>query len=67
MCLLFMKGDVCMSNNIMVKKNLDELRKRANKRSISFSSNPKSINDVKIENDFFQTMEKQIYKQIARN
>lgn len=62
-----MKGDVYMSNNVVVKRNLDELRKRANKRSISFSSKPKSEDDTRIENDFFKTMENQIYKQIARN
>ena len=56
-----------MSNNVVVKRNLDELRKRANKRSISFSSKPKSKDDTRIENDFFKTMENQIYKQIARN
>ena len=62
-----MKGDVYMSNNAVVKRNLDELRKRSNKRSISFSSKPKSENDTRVENDFFKTMENQIYKQIARN
>ena len=62
-----MKGDVYMPNNLVVKRNLDELRKRANKRNISFSSKPKSENDTRIENDFFKTMENQIYKQIARN
>ena len=56
-----------MSNNVVVKRNLDELKKRANKRSISFSSKPKSENDTKVENDFFKTMENQIYKQIAMN
>ena len=60
-----MKGDVYMSNNAVVKRNLDELKIRTNKRSISFSSNHKSENDVKIENDFFEMMEKQIYKQIG--
>ena len=62
-----MKGDVYMSNNAVVKRNLDELKKRAYKRSISFSSKPKSENDTRVENDFFKTMENQIYKQIARN
>lgn len=62
-----MKGDVYMSNNAMTKKSLDELKKRANKRSISFSSKPKTENDTKVENDFFKTMENQIYKQIVRN
>ena len=56
-----------MSNNIIVKRNLDELKKRANKRNISFSSKPKSDEDAKVENDFFKTMKKQIYKQIVRN
>ena len=56
-----------MSNNAVVKRNLDELRKRSNKRSISFSSKPKSEDDIRVENDFFKTMENQIYKQIARN
>lgn len=56
-----------MSNNFVIKRNLDELRKRANKRNISFSSKPKSEDDTKTENDFFKTMENQIYKQIARN
>lgn len=54
-----------MSNNAVVKRNLDELKIRTNKRSISFSSNYKTENDVKIENDFFEMMEKQIYKQIG--
>ena len=62
-----MKGDVYMSNNAVVKRNLDELRKRSNKRNISFSSKPKSEDDTRVENDFFKTMENQIYKQIARN
>ena len=62
-----MKGDVYMSNNVTVKRNLDELKKRANKRNISFSSKPKSDDDTKVENDFFKTMEHQIYEQIARN
>lgn len=56
-----------MSNNIIVKKNLDELKKRANKRSISFSSKPKLEKDTEVENDFFKTMENQIYEQIVRN
>lgn len=55
-----------MSNDI-TKRRLEELKTRANKRSISFSSNHKSENDVKIENDFFEMMENQIYKQIGRN
>lgn len=58
--MLIMKGDA-------MKRNLDELKKRANKRSISFSSKPKSENDIKVENDFFKTVENQIYKQIVRN
>ena len=62
-----MKGDVYMSNNAVVKRNLDELKKRAYKRNISFSSKPKSEDDTRVENDFFKTMENQIYKQIARN
>lgn len=56
-----------MSSNIIIKRNLDELKKRANKRSVSFSSNPKSENDTKVENDFFKIVENQIYKQIVRN
>ena len=56
-----------MSNNAVVKRNLDELRKRSNKRSFSFSSKPKSEDDTRVENDFFKTMENQIYKQIVRN
>lgn len=55
-----------MPNN-EIKRRLEELKIRTNKRSISFSSNHKSENDVKIENDFFEMMEKQIYKQIGRN
>ena len=62
-----MKGDVYMSSNVIIKRNLDELKKRANKRSVSFPSNPKSENDTKVENDFFKMVENQIYKQIARN
>ena len=62
-----MKGDVYMSNNAVVKRNLDELKKRAYKRNISFSSKPKSEDDTRVENDFFKTMENQIYKQIVRN
>ena len=56
-----------MSNNAVVKRNLDELKKRAYKRNISFSSKPKSEDDIRVENDFFKTMENQIYKQIVRN
>ena len=56
-----------MSNNAVVKRNLDELKKRAYKRNISFSYKPKSEDDIRVENDFFKTMENQIYKQIARN
>ena len=56
-----------MSNNVDIKKNLDDLKKRASKRSISFSSKPKSENDARVENNFFKTMENQLYKQIVRN
>lgn len=59
-----MKGDVYMTNEY--KKNLEELRKRALKRSISFSSTPKTAEDVKIENDFYKIVENQIYNQIVR-
>ena len=62
-----MKGDVYMSNNAVVKRNLDELKKRAYKRNISFSSKPKSEDDTRVENYFFKTMENQIYKQIVSN
>ena len=53
--------------SIKKELNLDELKKRAYKRNISFSSKPKSEDDTRVENDFFKTMENQIYKQIARN
>ena len=56
-----------MSNNAVVKRNLDELKKRAYKRNISFSSKPKSEDDTRVENYFFKTMENQIYKQIVSN
>ena len=62
-----MEGDVDIMPNNEIKRRLEELKIRTNKRSISFSSNYKSENDVKIENDFFEMMEKQIYKQIGRN
>ena len=62
-----MEGDVDIMSNNVTKRRLKELKTRANKRSISFSSNHKTENDVKIENDFFEMMEKQIYKQIGRN
>lgn len=62
-----MEGDVDIMPNNEIKRRLEELKIRTNKRSISFSSNHKSENDVKIENDFFEMMEKQIYKQIGRN
>lgn len=62
-----MEGDVDIMPNNEIKRRLEELKIRTNKRSISFSSNNKSENDVKIENDFFEMMEKQIYKQIGRN
>ena len=55
-----MKEDVYMSNNAVVKRNLDELKKRAYKRNISFSSKPKSEDDTRVENDFFKTIENQI-------
>ena len=64
---MFAKGDVFMQENLTVKRNLEELKKRAIKRSISFSSKPKTENDTKVENDFFKTVENQIYTQIARN
>lgn len=54
-----------MLKNAETKRNLDELKKRANKRNISFSSRPKTANETKIENDFFKTMESQIYQQIV--
>ena len=56
-----------MSNNAVVKRNLDELKKRAYKRNISFFFFFKSEDDTRVENDFFKTMENQIYKQIVRN
>lgn len=56
-----------MQDNIVVKKNLNELKNRAHKRNISYACNPKSENDVKSENDFFKMMKKQIYTQITRS
>lgn len=56
-----------MTKDINKKKNLEELRKRALKRSISFSSAPKTDNDTKVENDFYKIIGNQIYDQIARN
>lgn len=47
------------------KKNMHDLRKRAIKRNISFSTS-KTIKDAKVENDFFKSMENQIYAQIVR-
>lgn len=52
------------NNDIRVK--MDELKKRAQKRSISFSSNSKTNKDAKIENEFFSMMQNQIYNQIVR-
>jgi hypothetical protein len=62
-----MKGDVYMSRNATLKTNIEDLKKRAIQRNISFSSKAKTESDVKVENDFFKTMESQIYKQIVRN
>lgn len=56
-----------MKDNVDIKKNLNNLRTRANKRNVSLSSNKKSVCDTKVENDFFKMMENQIYNQIARS
>lgn len=48
-----------------VKNNMQNLKKRAMKRNISFSTS-KTIKDAKVENDFFKSMENQIYAQIVR-
>lgn len=47
------------------KKNMQDLKKRSMKRSISFSTS-KTIKDAKVENDFFKSMKDQIYAQIVR-
>lgn len=56
------KGDVYMQT--IVNRNIDNLRKRALKRRISFSAQ-KGIEDVKVENDFFEDVKKQIYNQVT--
>jgi hypothetical protein len=56
-----------MTGNATLKTNIEALKKRAMQRNISFSSKAKTESDVKVENDFFKTMEGQIYKQIVRN
>ena len=52
--------------NKVLRKNMDDLKRRATLRNISFSK-PKSEEDTKVENDFFKIVENQIYKQIVRN
>lgn len=56
-----------MKSRISVRRNLDELRKRANQRATTLSMNPKAEKEIDIEKDFFKVVENQIYTQIARN
>lgn len=48
------------------KTNLSELRSRAKRRKMLFSTESKSDNDIMVENDLFKALENQIYEQIAR-
>ena len=50
----------------MVKKDMDNLKKRALQRRISFP-NQKTIEDVKIENDFFDEVKKKMYERIVED
>ena len=58
------KGDVYMRTAI--NKSMNNLKKRALERRISFP-NQKSIEDVKIENDFFDNVKKKMYEQIMED
>ena len=48
------------------KTSLSELRSRAKRRKMIFSTESKSDNDVMVENELFKALENQIYEQIAR-
>ena len=50
----------------MVKKDMDTLKKRALQRRISFP-NQKTIEDVKIENEFFDEVKKKMYERIVED
>ena len=50
----------------MVKKDMDNLKKRALQRRISFP-NQKTIEDVKIENEFFDEVKKKMYERIVED
>lgn len=50
----------------VINENMNDLKKRALQRRISFPSQ-KTIEDVKIENDFFDDVKKEMYEQIAED
>ena len=58
------KGDVHMQT--VVSDSMNNLRKRALKRRISFP-NQKTEEDVKVENEFFENVKKKMYEQIAED
>ena len=58
------KGDVHMQT--MVNENMNDLKKRALQRRISFP-NQKTIEDARIENDFFDDAKKKMYEQIMED
>ena len=58
------KGDVHMQT--VVNESMNNLRKRALKRRISFP-NQKTTEDVKVENDFFEDAKTKMYEQIAED
>ena len=51
---------------VMVKKDMDNLKKRALQRRISFP-NQKTTEDAKVENAFFEDAKKKMYEQIAED
>ena len=58
------KGDVYMQT--VINENINNLKKRALQRRISFPSQ-KTVKDVKIENDFFDDAKKKMYEQIVED
>ena len=62
----YKKGDVGMPVSMKTAMDMDNLKKRAMQRRISFSG-PKDEKDIKIENDFFVDLKESIYAQIARD
>lgn len=58
------KGEVCMQT--IIRDKLSALNERALQRRNSFP-NQKDEEDVRVQNDFFDEMKEEMYKQIAED